>query len=175
MQQSFRVGGASRVANSFLFTLLLIVTACSSPHALDASGNTIARVKTVVDGDTIEVSIGGHTETVRLIGIDTPETKHPTKPIECWGPEASAFTHSLLPPRTEVVLVRDEHARDKYGRLLVYLYRRFDMLFVNRELVRGGWARTLSIPPNTTYETVFERDLKTAREQLLGLWSRCPR
>ncbi len=175
MQTSFRVGGASRVANSFLFSLLLLFCACSSSSTVDTSGQTVARVRTVIDGDTVEVSIGGHTETLRLIGVDTPETKHPTKPIECWGPEASAFTHSLLPPKTEVILVRDEHARDKFGRLLVYLYRRFDLLFINRELVRGGWARTLSIPPNTTYETVFERDLETARDQQLGLWSRCRR
>ena len=175
MQQSFRVGGALRVANSFLLTLLFVLSACTSTPTVDASGNVVARIRTVIDGDTVEVSVSGKTETLRLIGVDTPETKHPTKPIECWGPEASAFTHSLLPPRTEVLLVRDGQARDKYGRLLVYLYRRSDMLFVNRELVRGGWARTLSIPPNTTYEMVFERDLETARDQQLGLWSHCPR
>ena len=175
MQQSFRVGGASCVANSILCALLVIVSACTSSPTIDASGNVVARIEKVIDGDTVDVSIGGKSETLRLIGVDTPETKHPTKPIECWGPEASAFTHSLLPPRTDVVLVRDEQARDKYGRLLVYLYRRSDMLFVNRELVRGGWARTLSIPPNTTYEMVFERDRDTALDQQLGLWSHCPR
>lgn len=176
MHTFFRVGGASRVANSFLFTLLVLVAAaCSSPHTIDESGNVIARVVDVIDGDTVQISIGRRTETLRLIGVDTPETKHPTKPVECWGPEASAFTHSILPRATEVIIVRDVHARDKYGRLLAYLYRRSDKMFVNRELIRGGWARSLSIPPNTTYESVFERDLLTAQDGQLGLWRHCPR
>lgn len=176
MTTHFRVGGASRVANSFLFAVVLCaITACSSSPTVDSSGNIIATIISVVDGDTIEVSFGGQKETIRLIGIDTPETKHPTKPIECWGPEASAFTQSVLPPHTNVVIVRDAHARDKYGRLLAYVYRQRDMLFINRELVRGGWANTLSIPPNTTFETVFERDLMTAQESQLGMWGQCPR
>lgn len=176
MHTLFRVGGASRVANSFLFSLIVIATsACTSPRVVDESGNIIARVVDVIDGDTIEVSISGQKELIRLIGVDTPETKHPTKPVECWGPEASAFSHSVLPRDTEVIVVRDAHARDKYGRLLAYIYRRSDKMFVNRELIRGGWARTLSIPPNTTYESVFERDQMSAQGSQLGLWRHCPR
>ena len=176
MLTKFRVGGASRVANSFLFLVLVSsLLACTSSPSVDKDGNIVATVEKVVDGDTIEVSFDGQKETIRLIGVDTPETKHPTKPIECWGPEASAFTRSVLPDGTDVVIVRDVHARDKYGRLLAYVYRRSDMLFVNRELVRGGWAQTLSIPPNTTYESVFDRDLLAAQESQLGMWKHCRR
>lgn len=176
MLKKFRVGGASRVANSFLFLVLVSsLLACTSSPSVDKDGNIVATVEKVVDGDTIEVSFDGQKETIRLIGVDTPETKHPTKPIECWGPEASAFTRSVLPDGTDVVIVRDVHARDKYGRLLAYVYRRSDMLFVNRELVRGGWAQTLSIPPNTTYESVFDRDLLAAQESQLGMWKHCRR
>ena len=59
-------------------------------------------MKRVVDGDTIDIAIGGNTERVRLIGINTPETKHPTKGMECFGPEASAYTEQLLPKGTKL-------------------------------------------------------------------------
>lgn len=176
MHTQFRVGGAHCVANSFLFTLLvLLATSCSSPQVTDDAGNVVGQVVQVVDGDTVTVTIGRTKETVRLIGVDTPETKHPTKPVECWGPEAAAFTESVLPPGTTVIIVRDEQARDKYGRLLAYLYRRDDKIFINRELVSGGWADTLTIPPNTAYETVFERDRLSSQQAQLGLWRHCRR
>jgi micrococcal nuclease len=107
--------------------------------------------------------------------VNTPETKHPTKPIECWGPEASAHTHELLPNGTDVVVVRDEEARDKYGRLLAYITRTSDNLFVNLDLVSGGWAETLSIAPNTAYESAFSDAVATAQRLHLGLWGHCRR
>src|SRR3954449_8811553 len=79
-----------------------------------------AFVTRVVDGDTIHVAIGGHDETIRLIGINTPETVDPRSPVECFGQEAHEHTEQLLPKNTEVRLVRDVEARDRYGRLLAY-------------------------------------------------------
>ncbi|MFM8902353.1 MAG: thermonuclease family protein, partial [Actinomycetota bacterium] len=76
----------------------------------------------VVDGDTLVVSVQNQIETVRLIGVDTPETVHPTKGVECFGPEASQFTKSTLKIGTIVRLARDDEPRDRYQRLLVYLF-----------------------------------------------------
>src|SRR4029453_3783355 len=93
-----------------------------------------AVVVSVTDGDTIVVRVGGRDEHVRLIGIDTPETVAPTKPVMCFGGEASHETAALLAPETPVQLVRDVEARDDYGRLLAYVYRVPDGLFVNLHL-----------------------------------------
>jgi micrococcal nuclease len=131
-------------------------------------------VREVIDGDTVEVALGSHTEDVRLIGIDTPETKHPTKPIGCYGPEASARTAELLPPGTPVVLERDREERDVYGRLLAYVVRRDDGLFVNLELLRGGYAEVLTIAPNTTHTGELTAAAAEARREGRGLWSACP-
>ena len=132
-----------------------------------------ATVKNVVDGDTIDVRLGSRTETIRLLGIDTPETKHPTKPVECWGPEASAHTAELLPPGSDVWIERDAEARDRYGRLLAYVHRGDDDLFVNMELVAGGWAVPLSIEPNVAHQSSFAEAAMSAESADLGLWGRC--
>ena len=143
-----------------------------------AAGNepaveTNAVVEHVVDGDTIDVRIDGHRERVRLIGINTPETKDPRKPVECYGPEASALTTMLLPPGTAVRLERDAEARDDYGRLLAYV-RRSDGLLVNLELARQGAAEVLSIRPNTAYADLIGTAVDEARRARRGLWGACP-
>lgn len=160
--------------------LLLIATACvvvsscaSASVQPDASGRVHGTIIHVTDGDTIKVDFSGHAETIRLIGVDTPETKHPTKPVGCFGPEASAHTTALLPPGTDVYIVRDVEARDKYRRLLAYVYRSADNLFVNRELLAGGWGIPLSIAPNTAYETDFVAASYSAQASHIGLWARC--
>ena len=107
--------------------------------------------------------------------MNTPETKHPTKPIECYGPEASARTHALLPDGTDVYIVRDEEARDKYGRLLAYVYRTSDNLFINLELVAGGYATPMVFPPNTSYETAIAEASQRAEQTNIGLWGNCRR
>ncbi|CAB4368026.1 unannotated protein [freshwater metagenome] len=91
----------------------------------------------------------------------------------CWGPEASAHTTALLPPGTDVYIVRDAEARDKYKRLLAYVYRSADNLFVNYELVAGGWGVPLSIAPNTAFETDFAAAAYSAQQADLGLWGHC--
>lgn len=151
--------------------LLAVFVARLRPPPAAASAGTV--VREVVDGDTVKVRIDGHDESVRLIGIDTPETKHPTKPVGCFGPEASAHTAELLPPGTPVELERDHEERDPYGRLLAYLIRRPDGLFVNVELVRGGFAEVLTIAPNTAHTREFTAAAAEARQQSRGLWGAC--
>jgi micrococcal nuclease len=133
----------------------------------------VARVTRVVDGDTIEVELDHHREKVRLLGIDTPETHHPTKPVQCYGEEASQHTAALLPAGTEVRLERDDEERDDYGRLLAYVYRRADDLFVNLELVRQGFASLLTIRPNVAHVADLTAAESSARHDDLGLWGRC--
>jgi micrococcal nuclease len=154
----------------------LVAAGCSrarTPAAASADGAN-ATVDRVVDGDTIRiVAAGGRSERVRLIGIDTPETKDPRRPVQCFGKEASAFTAKLLPRSTRVRLVRDVEGRDRYGRLLAYVYRARDGLFVNLALAEGGYARALTIPPNVAHVDEFLTAVRTAREQSRGLWGRC--
>jgi micrococcal nuclease len=138
-----------------------------------AAVETNAVVDHVVDGDTVDVRIDGRAERVRLIGINTPETKDPRRPVECYGPEASALTTLLLPAGTGVRLERDVEARDDYGRLLAYV-RRSDGLFVNLELARQGSAVVLSIRPNTAFASVIAAAADEARRAGRGLWGACP-
>jgi micrococcal nuclease len=140
-----------------------------SPGAVEAN----AEVDFVIDGDTIDVLIDGTEERVRLIGIDTPETKKPNTPIECFGPEATSFTTSLLPVGTPVRLERDIVNRDHFGRLLAYVYRAGDGIFVNYEVLRQGFGTPLSIEPNTTHIELFVDAARTAEASDVGIWSVC--
>jgi endonuclease YncB( thermonuclease family) len=154
-----------------------IATIASCAGSDTATGTGAAEVIHVIDGDTIDVQIGGREERVRLIGIDTPETKKPNSPIECFGPEASAFTASLLPIGTRVRIERDLVGRDDYGRLLGYVYvddvdGTIDT-FVNMEIIRQGYATPLTIEPNSTYAREFASAAGEAEVAGLGLWTAC--
>jgi micrococcal nuclease len=129
-----------------------------------------APVLRVVDGDTIEVGLDGGTDDLRYIGVDTPETVKPGEPVQCFGPEASAFNHRLVEGET-VRLVFDAELRDAYGRLLAYVY--VGDRFVNGALVRGGYARTLEIPPNTARAGFLARLEQRAGAAGAGLWGEC--
>ncbi len=131
-----------------------------------------ARVERVVDGDTVVVRMGGRRERVRYIGIDTPESVKPDTPVQCFAETASHENDRLVGGRA-VRLVFDREARDLYGRLLAYVYRASDGLFVNRELVRHGYARTLVRYPNVAHEREFALLLGLARRRALGLWGAC--
>ncbi len=126
----------------------------------------------VVDGDTIHVVVGGRREKVRYIGVDTPETKHPTKGVQCYGKKASEFNERLVGGE-RVRLVRDVEERDRYGRLLAYVYRVRDGLFVNAELARLGYAQPLTIAPDVRYAARFAALAREAREAGRGLWAAC--
>lgn len=139
-----------------------------------ATGGSNASVVRVVDGDTIVADISGRSEKIRMIGFNTPESVDPRKPIECYGKEASARMKELLPAHTPIRLERDAEGRDVYGRLLAYVYRASDAMFVNLEMVSEGYAHVLSIAPNTTYAPEFRAAERSARDAGLGLWSACP-
>ena len=126
-----------------------------------------------VDGDTIVASIGGVDEKVRLIGVNTPESVDPRRPVQCFGPEASHHTKELLPPGTPIRLVRDAEARDKYDRLLAYVYRAKDDLFVNLELITDGFAIAYPFRPNTAHSTEFAEAEQAATAASLGIWAAC--
>jgi micrococcal nuclease len=138
-----------------------------------------AVVDHIVDGDTIDVIVDGSDERVRLTGIDTPEIAHaasgsrPATPGECFGDEATAFTTALLPIGTPVRLERDIVGRDDYGRLLAYVYRADDGVFVNYEIVRQGYAQPLTIPPNVTFAELMVEAARDAESDDVGLWSAC--
>src|ERR671925_1352101 len=130
--------------------LALALALVGGPEA--GSGGGTARVLRVIDGDTIEVELAGKAETVRLIGVDTPETRHPRKPVQAFGKEATAFTRQMVEGK-EVRLEFDVQPRDKYGRLLGYVYVGDTML--NAELVRQGYAQVATYPPNVKYQERF--------------------
>jgi micrococcal nuclease len=154
--------------------LLLLLGVLSSCGNSNISQPDLATIVSVVDGDTIVLSVQNQTETVRLLGIDTPETVHPTRPIECFGPEASAFTKATLEKGSVVKLVRDVEPRDRYQRLLVYLFLTDGTLF-NQLLIDRGLARTLSIEPNTAFASQFASHESSARNRRVGLWLYCER
>ncbi len=133
-----------------------------------------ARVLRVVDGDTILVSIDGRRERVRYIGMDTPESVAPDQPVECYGPAAAKENEQLVGGRT-VTLTTDKDPRDRYGRLLAYVRREPDGLFVNEELVRRGFATTLEIAPNVRYAGALQALQREARDAGRGLWGACRR
>lgn len=136
----------------------------------DGAATAVAPVTRVVDGDTIEVRLGGVVEDVRLIGIDTPETVKPDTPVQCFGPRASRFAKRLLEGR-RVRLVFGAERRDAYGRLLAYVY--LGRRFVNPVPVRRGLARALTIPPNDRFAPLFRRLERRAALTGRGLWGAC--
>lgn len=124
------------------------------------------KVVRVIDGDTIEVSGLGN---VRYIGINTPETKHPSKPVEYYGREAEEANRKLVEGKT-VKLEFDVQQRDKYGRVLAYVY--VGSTFVNAWLVENGFAQVMTIPPNVKYADLFVQLEREAREAGRGLWAK---
>ncbi len=149
-------------------------TATSDLVAAGAGGRPdVGVVVRVVDGDTADVRLGDGVETVRFLGIDTPEAPGGPRDTECYGAEASARTGELLPVGTLVRLERDAEARDVYDRLLAYVHRLDDDVFINLQLVEEGVADTLSIEPNTTHAATFAAAARRAEADGRGLWGAC--
>ena len=162
--------------------LSLLAAACSADTAGGASAATVpdheygeanAIVERVVDGDTIVVDIIGNRERVRLLGIDTPESVAVNRPEQCFGKESAAYLTSLLPEGTEVTLVRDIESRDHYDRLLAYVVRSSDQLFVNLDLLERGYAGVMIYEPNSFYRELFEDAENDAFQADIGLWGVC--
>lgn len=162
--------------------VLLIVRPWETGGGEEGPAAADAVVTRVVDGDTIEARIGGSVEDVRLIGVDTPETVKPGAPVECFGPQASRFSHRVLEGR-RMQLVFGQERRDVYGRLLAYVYLRPGEgplerdpglpRFVNAALVSRGMARTLTIPPNDRFAPLLKRLELGAARAGRGLWGAC--
>ncbi len=141
---------------------------------VSAGGSARARLTRVIDGDTIVARVGDRDERVRYIGIDTPETVKPNTPVQCFGPQAHELNARLLgAPGAALTLRFDRELRDRYGRLLAYVFRGRDGLFVNARLVAAGAARTLRIAPNTSDAGQLGSLEAAARSAGRGLWSAC--
>jgi micrococcal nuclease len=168
---------ARRTHRALIAAALAVLVVLAGSSLLGRGGGCcgtaqVGRVERVVDGDTVVVRLGGRTERVRYIGMDTPESVKPGTPVQCYA-EAAARENRRLVDGRRVRLVPDAESHDRYGRLLAYVYREPDGLFVNAELVRRGYARVLTIPPNVGHERQFVRLARRARAAGRGLWSRC--
>lgn len=153
-----------------IITIILILT--------QKQGLMKAYVTRVVDGDTIKVEANGKTYTVRLIGVNTPETNHPTKGVEPYGPEAKEFTTKQLTEKT-VWLELDVEEKDKYNRLLAYVWLEKPVNFSEEEirkkmfnaiLLLEGYAQVMTVPPNVKYADYFVKFQREAFEKQKGLW-----
>lgn len=141
----------------------------SQPEPARRLEGTVLRL---VDGDTIHVNLGGRVEKVRYIGVNTPEIHHPRKGEEPGGREAREANRRLVEGRL-VRIEPDVQQRDRYGRLLAYVWvRRPDgnEVMVNAELVRLGYAQVMTIPPNVRYTSTFLALQRRARDEHRGLW-----
>lgn len=146
-----------------------LTAGCTGGEAQGAPSEGV--VVRVVDGDTIVVRVGGVEESVRLLGIDTPEIAHGGEPADCFGAEAAQHTAAAAPPGTRVVLLRDQEARDVYGRLLAYVV--IDGVLLNAHLVDAGFARTLDIAPNNALRVPLDAAERRAASEQRGLWAVC--
>jgi micrococcal nuclease len=140
-----------------------------SPNLTPAARHT-AVVTRVVDGDTAYVRYHGRDVDVRFIGVDTPETVAPGQPVECYGPEASAFTTKQL-TGTSVRLEFDVDRIDPYGRTLAYIWLAGTLF--NETLVRDGFATVATYPPDTKYVQRFQSAQRRAKAAGRGLWGAC--
>lgn len=151
---------------------LIEATPVASSSATQGLEGERVFVSRVVDGDTIEIATG---KAVRFIGMDTPETVDPRRPVGCFGKEASNETKKLLAGKT-VILQKDTSDTDKYGRFLRLIYLPLEsgeILFVNDYLVREGFAKVKTYPPDVKFESRFLEAEKKAKEEKKGLWGKC--
>jgi micrococcal nuclease len=153
-----------RVHRSPLLAVLLALLLTAS---LASAGPLEGIVVRVVDGDTIHVRLGEHVEKVRYIGVNTPEVHHPRKGEEPGGRAAMALNRTLVAGQ-RVRLETDVQARDRYGRLLAYVW--VGEIMINAELVRRGYAQVMTVPPNVRHQALFVKLQRDAREAERGLW-----
>ncbi len=151
----------------------------NAPVEQDDSGFVMGTVTRVVDGDTAEITVDGAKRRVRFLGVDTPETVHPNKPVQFFGPEASAFTKESLTGK-RVWLEYDKNPQDRYSRHLAYIWTakpksintdtiRRDMF--NAKMLLGGYAKVMIIKPNNRYAQQFKEFEAEARKSRRGLWA----
>ena len=145
-------------------SLLLLALFLAPAAPAEAIEGTVVRV---VDGDTIHVKLWERVEKVRYIGVNTPETHHPTRGEEPGGREAAEMNRRLVAGQ-RVRLELDVRARDRHGRLLAYVW--VGDLMVNAELVRLGYAQVMTVPPNVKHQELFVKLQREARDAGRGLW-----
>ena len=133
---------------------------------------TVARVTSVIDGDTIRVSLDGRDTTVRIIGIDTPEKDGPYTEEECFGPQASTYTERAMDGAATVGLEFDVDRTDRYDRTLAYVW--IDGELFEEGILRDGYAVLLTVPPNVKYVERLTAAQAAARARGAGLWGSCP-
>lgn len=130
-----------------------------------------ATVIKIYDGDTLQVSLSGKRETIRLIGIDTPEIKGKyTEHTEFYGMESKRYLEDLLPVGTKIFVEIGEDSRDPYDRLLAYIRLETSEMTINEKLLKNGYAKTLFIEPNMRYQSLFLEAEKYAKKNNLGIW-----
>lgn len=157
-----------RLTTGILLFFLLILTGCYDAHNSANAPESYSVVR-VVDGDTIIVDLDGTEERVRLIGVDTPESVHPDKSKNvAYGKIASEFTKSMLEDQA-VTLEYDVQERDRYGRVLAYVYLDGEMF--NKTLLEEGHAKVATYPPNVKYVDAFTAIQEKAREEKKGVWA----
>lgn len=157
------------LAISILFIYCVVDAAPTIPKR-DFTSQSTYKVLRVIDGDTVELLIDGKATIVRMIGVDTPETVHPQKPVEHYGKEASMFTANLLKGKEVYIELEQNNTVGKYGRTLLYLYRVPDGLFVNLEIVRQGYGHAYTVYPFQHME-LFKHYEDKAKELGKGLWA----
>lgn len=156
-----------------LLLICLPLSGCSAIADLslnDIQTNQWYPVTDIVDGDTFKIKTGDDESTIRLLYVDTPETKKPNSPVEPFGPEASAFTEQLLSESKEVRLTFDEEITDKYNRTLAIVELK-DGRILNELLLEQGLAKVLIIEPNVKMENVYKQLEQQAKQAMKGLWS----
>lgn len=162
------------IATSAVSVALICLNAwlgVSARPAVAQNEKQTAQVLSVVDGDVIDVLVEGIRERVRYIGVDAPETKHPSRPVQCFGPEAAAKNAELLSDGL-VELEKDTTDRDRYGRLLRYVWIGESM--VNAALVADGYAQVANYEPDLKYSVQLLELQAAARQAGRGLWTACP-
>ena len=140
----------------------------AEPTAAGKSAVTWMEVKRIIDGDTIVVNINGRSEKVRLIGVDAPEINQQQQSADRFGQEAAKYLQQMLDGRI-VRLSFDTSSKDRYGRHLAYVYTDGGR-FINFEMVKAGYAKAMTVPPNVKYKALFLSQEKIAREKREGLW-----
>jgi micrococcal nuclease len=148
----------------FALALLAVLLAFAGPAAAATLEGAVVRV---VDGDTLHVRIGDRIETVRYIGVNTPEVHHPRRGEEPGGKEATAVNRQLVAGK-HVRLELDVQERDRYRRMLAYVW--IGEVMINAELVRLGYAQVMTIPPNVRHQALFVKLQREARDGRRGLW-----
>jgi micrococcal nuclease len=182
----YRIGNSmtrKSIASTTLILLTFLTILLPSALLAERSARTLpAEVLWITDGDTIVIRLQGHKERVRLIGIDAPEcrpnpkaqkdsirTGDDLRTITEMGRRSTRYVQSILKPGDHVSVELDVQERDKYGRLLGYVWLQ-DGRMLNEEIVRDGYASLMTYPPNVKYRERFEKAYREAREAQKGLW-----